>query len=406
MIKKIVTNLTFWVLFAITSGILVGHFFPATGVAMQPLGKYFIDVIKLFINPIILLTIVTGICGMGDLKKVGKVGGKALLYFEIVTTIALLIGIGVGYLLEPGASVNTSIVAKGDISKYSGGNVSISWVQFFKDNLTIQVLLFAIISGIVVSKLKSKEAILTKVYWMSKYVFRGLHLVMKLAPIGAFGGMAYTIGKYGVATLVPLGKLMACVYITMALFIFLMLGAVLRYYKISIWKYLGFIKNELLIVLGTSSSEAALPSLMEKLEHMGCHKSVVGLVVPAGYSFNLDGTSIYLSMAIIFLAQVFHIQLDLEQIITIIGILMVTSKGAAGVTGSGFIILASTLTATKAIPIEGLALLLGVDRFMSEARAITNFIGNGVAAIFISNNEKMFDRSRMYKAFGMHKNEL
>ena len=406
MIKKIVSNLTFWVLFAITSGILVGHFFPATGVAMQPLGKYFIDVIKLFINPIILLTIVTGICGMGDLKKVGKVGGKALLYFEIVTTIALLIGIGVGYLLEPGASVNTSIVAKGDISKYSGGNVSISWVQFFKDNLTIQVLLFAITAGIVVSKLKSKEAILTKVYWMSKYVFRGLHLVMKLAPIGAFGGMAYTIGKYGVATLVPLGKLMACVYITMALFIFLMLGAVLRYYKISIWKYLGFIKNELLIVLGTSSSEAALPSLMEKLEHMGCHKSVVGLVVPAGYSFNLDGTSIYLSMAIIFLAQVFHIQLDLEQIITIIGILMVTSKGAAGVTGSGFIILASTLTATKVIPIEGLALLLGVDRFMSEARAITNFIGNGVAAIFISNNEKMFDRSRMYKAFGMHKNEL
>jgi aerobic C4-dicarboxylate transport protein len=406
MIKKIVTNLTFWVLFAITSGIIVGHFFPATGVAMQPLGKYFIDVIKLFINPIILLTIVTGICGMGDLKKVGKVGGKALLYFEIITTIALLIGIGVGYLLEPGASVNTSIVAKGDISKYSSGNVSISWVQFFKDNLTIQVLLIAIIAGIVMSKLKSKEAILPKVYWMSKYVFRGLHLVMKLAPIGAFGGMAYTIGKYGVATLLPLGKLMACVYITMALFIFLMLGAVLRYYKISIWKYLGFIKNELLIVLGTSSSEAAMPSLMEKLEHMGCHKSVVGLVVPAGYSFNLDGTSIYLSMAIIFLAQVFHIQLSLEQIITIIGILMVTSKGAAGVTGSGFIILASTLTATKVIPIEGLALLLGVDRFMSEARAITNFIGNGVAAIFISNNEKMFDRSRMYKAFGMHKNEL
>jgi aerobic C4-dicarboxylate transport protein len=405
MIKKIATNLTFWVLFAITSGILVGHFFPATGVAMQPLGKYFIDVIKLFINPIILLTIVTGICGMGDLKKVGKVGGKALLYFEIITTIALLIGIGVGYLLEPGASVNTSIVAKGDISKYSSGNVSISWVQFFKDNLTIQVLLIAIIAGIVISKLKNKEAILPKVYWMSKYVFRGLHFVMKLAPIGAFGGMAFTIGKYGVATLLPLGKLMACVYITMALFIFLILGGVLNYYKISIWKYLGFIKNELLIVLGTSSSEAALPSLMEKLEHMGCHKSVVGLVVPAGYSFNLDGTSIYLSMAIVFLAQVFHIQLNMEQIITIIGILMVTSKGAAGVTGSGFIILASTLTATKVIPIEGLALLLGVDRFMSEARAITNFIGNGVAAIFISNNEKMFDRSRMYKAFGMHKNE-
>jgi aerobic C4-dicarboxylate transport protein len=405
MIKKIATNLTFWVLFAISAGILVGHFFPATGVAMQPLGKYFIDVIKLFINPIILLTMVTGICGMGDLKKVGKVGGKALLYFEIITTLALLIGIGVGFLLEPGSGVNTSIVAKGDISKYSSGSVSISWVQFFKDNLTIQVLLFAILAGIVISRLKNKETILTKVYWLSKYVFRGLHFVMKLAPIGAFGGMAFTIGKYGVATLLPLGKLMACVYITMALFIFLILGGVLNYYKISIWKFLGYIKNELLIVLGTSSSEAALPSLMEKLEHMGCHKSVVGLVVPAGYSFNLDGTSIYLSMAIVFLAQVFHIQLNMEQIITIIGILMVTSKGAAGVTGSGFIILASTLTATKVIPIEGLALLLGVDRFMSEARAITNFIGNGVAAIFISNNEKMFDRSRMYKAFGMHKNE-
>jgi aerobic C4-dicarboxylate transport protein len=406
MVKKIATNLTFWVLFAITSGIILGHLYPATGVAMQPLGKYFIDVIKLFIYPIILLTIVTGICGMGDLKKVGKVGGKALIYFEIITTVALLIGIIVGYLLEPGASVNTSIVAKGDISKYSAGNVTISWAQFFQDNLTIQVLLFAIVAGIIVSKVKYKDAILSKVNWMSKYVFKGLHLVMKLAPIGAFGGMAYTIGKYGVATLVPLGKLMACVYITMALFIFIILGSVLRYYKISIWKFLGFIKNELLIVLGTSSSEAALPSLMEKLEQMGCHKSVVGLVVPAGYSFNLDGTSIYLSMAIIFLAQVFHIQLNMEQILTIIGILMVTSKGAAGVTGSGFIILASTLTATKVIPIEGLALLLGVDRFMSEARAITNFIGNGVATIFISNNEKMFDRSRMYKAFGMHHNEI
>ena len=399
MVKKIASNLTFWVLFAITSGIMVGHFFPATGVAMQPLGKCFIDVIKLFIYPIILLTIVTGICGMGDLKKVGKVGGKAILYFEIVTTLALLIGIGVGYLLEPGASVNTSVVAKGDISKYSSGNISISWIQFFQDNLTIQVLLFAIVAGIVVSKLKSKEVILPKVYWLSKYVFKGLHIVMKLAPIGAFGGMAFTIGKYGIATLLPLGKLMVCVYVTMALFIFLILGFVLRYYKISIWKFLGYIKNELLIVLGTSSSEAALPSLMEKLEHMGCHKSVVGLVVPAGYSFNLDGTSIYLSMAIIFLAQVFHIQLNMEQIITIIGILMVTSKGAAGVTGSGFIILASTLTATKVIPIEGLALLLGVDRFMSEARAITNFIGNGIATIFISHTEKLLDHPKMHKAF-------
>lgn len=403
MAKKIFSNLTFWVLLAITSGILVGHFSPATGVAMQPLGKYFIDIIKLFINPIILVTIITGICGMGDLKKVGKVGGKALIYFEIVTTVALVIGLAVGYLFEPGANVNTAAVNKGDISKYSGASISVSWLQFFKDNITIQVLLFAIVGGIILSKLRQKEIVLKKIYWISKYVFRGLHWVMKLAPIGAFGGMAFTIGKYGVATLVPLGKLMLCVYITMALFVFMILGSILRYYKISIWKFLGYIKNELLIVLGTSSSEAALPSLMEKLEHMGCHKSVVGLVVPAGYSFNLDGTSIYLSMAIIFLAQVFHITLNMEQIITIIGILMVTSKGAAGVTGSGFVILASTLTATKVIPVEGLALLLGVDRFMSEARAITNFIGNGVATIFISNNEKMFDRGRMYKAFNIHK---
>ncbi len=403
MAKKIFSNLTFWVLLAITSGILVGHFSPAIGVAMQPLGKYFIDIIKLFINPIILVTIITGICGMGDLKKVGKVGGKALIYFEIVTTVALVIGLAVGFLLEPGANVNTAAVNKGDISKYSVATISISWLQFFKDNITIQVLLFAIIGGVVLSKLKQKEIVLKKIYWVSKYVFKGLHWVMKLAPIGAFGGMAFTIGKYGVATLLPLGKLMLCVYITMALFVFLILGSILRYYKISIWKFLGYIKNELLIVLGTSSSEAALPSLMEKLEHMGCHKSVVGLVVPAGYSFNLDGTSIYLSMAIIFLAQVFHITLNMEQIITIIGILMVTSKGAAGVTGSGFVILASTLTATKVIPVEGLALLLGVDRFMSEARAITNFIGNGVATIFISNNEKMFDRGRMYKAFNIHK---
>lgn len=402
MVKKIASNLTFWVLFAITAGIMLGHFFPEKGVAMQPLGKYFIDVIKLFINPIILLTIVTGICGMGDLKKVGKVGGKAILYFEIVTTIALLIGLGVGFLFEPGAGVNTAAVSKGDITKYSGAPISISWVQFFKDNITIQVLLVAIIAGIIISKSTHKDTILSGFYFCSKYVFKGLHWVMKLAPIGAFGGMAFTIGKYGLATLLPLGKLMLCVYVTMALFIFLVLGGIMRYYHISIWKFLGYIKNELLIVLGTSSSEAALPSLMEKLEQMGCHKSVVGLVVPAGYSFNLDGTSIYLSMAIVFLAQVFDVQLNMEQIITIIGILMVTSKGAAGVTGSGFIILASTLTATKVIPIEGLALLLGVDRFMSEARAITNFIGNGVATIFIANNEKMFDKSRMYKAFNKH----
>ena len=397
--KKLFKNLTFWVLASITAGILVGYISPSTGVAMQPLGKYFIDVVKLFINPIILLTIITGICGMSDLKKVGKIGGKAILYFEIVTTIALVIGVVVAYVIQPGAHVDTSHIQKADISAYKQGAATFSWSSFFKSNITIQVLIFAIIAGVVISKLKQRVFIISKINWASKYVFKGLHFVMYLAPIGAFGGMAFTIGKYGIATLMPLGKLMLTVYITMAVFIFVVLGGILMYYKISILQFLNYIKEELLIVLGTSSSEAALPSLMEKLEKMGCAKPVVGLVVPAGYSFNLDGTTIYLSMAVIFLAQVFNVDLSMEQMLTIIGILMITSKGAAGVTGSGFIVLASTLSAVNVIPIEGLALLLGVDRFMSEARAITNFIGNGVATVFLSNQEKAFDRNMMDAAF-------
>lgn len=397
--KKLFTNLTFWVLLAITSGALLGHFFPTNGVAMQPLGKYFIDVVKLFINPIIFLTISLGISGMNDLKKVGRVGGKAILYFEIVTTIALLIGIVVAYFIQPGAGVNTKAIEGGDISKFTKSAEAFSWLKFLKDNLTIQVLIFSILFGIFLSKFKAKDRIIEPMKFISKYIFKGLHIVMLFAPIGAFGGMAFTIGKYGIATLMPLGKLMLTVYITMGVFIFVVLGGILRYYKISILQFLNYIKEELLIVLGTSSSEAALPSLMEKLEKMGCAKPVVGLVVPAGYSFNLDGTTIYLSMAVIFLAQVFNVDLSLEQMLTIIGILMVTSKGAAGVTGSGFIVLASTLAAVDVIPVEGLALLLGVDRFMSEARAITNFIGNGVATVFLSNQEKAFDRNMMEFAF-------
>ena len=397
--KKLFTNLTFWVLAAITSGALLGHFYPEMGIKMQPLGTYFIEVVKVFINPIIFITISLGISGMNDLKKVGRVGGKAILYFEIVTTFALLIGIIVAHFIQPGAGVNTSAIKGGDISKFTDGAKAFSWLQFLKDNLTIQVLLFSIAFGILLSKISKREKIISPLQWASKYIFKGLHIVMLFAPIGAFGGMAYTIGKYGIATLLPLGKLMLTVYITMALFVFVCLGLILRYYKISILKFLNYIKEELLIVLGTSSSEAALPSLMEKLEKMGCAKPVVGLVVPAGYSFNLDGTTIYLSMAVIFLAQVFNIDLTLSQMLTIIGILMVTSKGAAGVTGSGFIVLASTLSAVQVIPIEGLALLLGVDRFMSEARAITNFIGNGVATVFLANQEKAFDRSKMEIAF-------
>jgi aerobic C4-dicarboxylate transport protein len=397
--KKLFTNLTFWVLTAIVSGALLGHFQPDTAVKMQVLGKYFIEIVKIFISPIIFLTISLGISGMGNLKKVGRVGGKALLYFEIVTTFALIVGIIVAWVIQPGSGVNATTAESTDITKYTTGAAEFSWLNFLKDNLTIQVLLASIVFGIFLSKYNHKEKIIRPLSNASKFVFKALHFVMLFAPIGAFGGMAFTIGKYGIATLMPLGKLMLTVYVTMAVFIFFVLGAILRSYKISIWQFLKYIKEELLIVLGTSSSEAALPSLMEKLEKMGCSKSVVGLVVPAGYSFNLDGTTIYLSMAVLFLAQVFNVNLTWAQILTVIGILMVTSKGAAGVTGSGFVVLASTLTAVEVIPVEGLALLLGVDRFMSEARAITNFIGNGTAAIFLANNEKEFDREKMQEAF-------
>ncbi|MCR9065930.1 MAG: C4-dicarboxylate transporter DctA [Cytophagales bacterium] len=398
--KKLFTNLTFWVLTAIATGALLGHFKPDTAIEMKVLGDKFIWVVKLFILPIIFLTISLGISGMGDLKKVGKVGGKALIYFEVVTTFALLIGIFIANLIQPGKGVIASGTPGANVDQYREGAQSFSWMDIFSENKTIQVLLFSILFGIFLSKYAKSKPIIDILTKASKVVFKALHWVMILAPIGAFGGMAYTIGKHGIGSLVPLGKLMISVCTTMAIFIFAVLGYILNYYKISLWKFLKYIREELLIVLGTSSSEAALPSLMEKLERMGCSKPVVGLVVPAGYSFNLDGTTIYLSMATLFLAQVFGIQLSLEQIITVIGILMVTSKGAAGVTGSGFVVLASTLSALKVIPIEGLALLLGVDRFMSEARAITNFIGNGVATIFLANNEGEFDRKKMEYAFG------
>ena len=352
----------------------------------------------MFIYPIIFLTISLGISGMGDLKKVGKLGGKAILYFEIVTTLALVLGIVVGEVIRPGEGIVTGHIEV-DISAYTKSAIEFSWWQFLKDNLTIQILIISIIAGVFLSKYKRKKKIIDFLKYISKYFFKVLHGVMLLAPIGAFGGMAYTIGKYGIHTLLPLGKLMITMYCTMALFVFGVLYLLLRYYNISIWKFLKYIREELLIVLGTSSSEAGLPSLMEKLERMGCSKSVVGLVVPAGYSFNLDGTTLYLSMATIFLAQAFNVELSWSQVFTIIGILIVTSKGAAGVTGSGFVVLASTLTAIKVIPIEGLALLLGVDRFMSEGRAITNFIGNGVATIWLSNHEKEFDRKKMHYAF-------
>ncbi|MDF5690032.1 cation:dicarboxylate symporter family transporter [Aquirufa aurantiipilula] len=410
--KKITQNLTFWVLISIFLGVLLGHFAPdwalyslmekkftysflGADISMGPsvselLSGFFISLVKLFIHPIIFLTISLGIVNMGNLKKVGRVGGKALLYFEVITTVALVIGLLVSTILVPGEGVIRSDVAGGDISKYTSKAASFSWLLFLKENFTVQVLFFSIFFGVFLNSVRGKARMISGMEQASHWVFKALHWVMYLAPLGAMGGMAYTIGKFGIHSLLPLAKLMASVYITMGLFIFVILALVMRSCGERITSFLSYIKAELLIVLGTSSSEAALPSLMQKLEKMGCSKSVVGLVVPAGYSFNLDGTSIYLSMATLFLAQVYGIQLNWEQLLTIIGVLMVTSKGAAGVTGSGFVVLASTLTALQVIPLEGLALLLGVDRFMSEARAITNFIGNGVATIWLAKHEGEF----------------
>jgi len=389
--------LTPLVLLAIVVGALLGHFAPAQAVQMEVLGKSFIAVVKLFINPIIFLTITLGISSMGDLKKVGRIGGKALLYFEIVTTGALLIGVGVALLIRPGAGVAAK-GATGAVAEYTKRADTFSWAHFLADNLTLQVLLLSIVLGVILSRYPKREPIIHGLKVASKYVFRGLHLVMLLAPIGAFGGMAFTIGKYGLATLLPLGKLMLTMYFTMAVFVFGVLGLILRYCGLSIFRFLRYIREELLIVLGTSSSEAGLPGLMEKLEALGCAKPVVGLVVPTGYSFNLDGTTIYLSLSTIFLAQVFGIDLSAGQLLTMTGILMVTSKGAAGVAGSGFVVLASTLTALKVIPVEGLALLLGVDRFMSEARSITNFIGNGVATVFLAHSEGELNHAQARRA--------
>ncbi len=411
-LRNITSNLTFWVLLSILIGVLIGHFSPqialhqvfdkkitynllGTELSFGPslselLSGVFISLVKLFIHPIIILTISLGIVNMGNLKKVGRVGGKALLYFEIITTLALIIGLGVSNLLEPGVGVIRDDVAGGDISKYTQKAAEFSWLLFFKENLTIQILFFSLAFGVFLTFVRGKAKMVAGMHQASDWVFKGLHAVMYLAPLGALGGMAFTIGKFGIHSLLPLAKLMVSVYVTMGIFVFLVLGLVMRSCGEKITTFLNYIKAELLIVLGTSSSEAALPSLMLKLEKMGCSKSVVGLVVPAGYSFNLDGTSIYLSMATLFLAQVYGIQLSWEQLLTIIGVLMVTSKGAAGVTGSGFVVLASTLTALQVIPLEGLALLLGVDRFMSEARAITNFIGNGVATIWLAKHEGEF----------------
>ncbi len=388
------------VVIGIALGILVGWLYPSFAPVGKIISEKFIDLIKMIIAPIIFFTIVLGIAGAGDMKKVGRVGGKGLLYFEIVTTLALIIGLIVAHFVQPGAGVAVSNLKSEKLIKITSQANELNWVDFFThiipDNIfksfvqgdILQILFFSILFGAALSKLGNYGTSLVASFEkINKVIFNIMKLIMRLAPIGAFGGMAFTIGQFGFGTLLLLGKLMLSFYITVFLFIFIVLNLICKYNGFSLWKLLIYIKEELLLTLGASSSEPALPNIMQKLEAAGCDKTVVGLLIPAGYSFNLDGTTIYLSMSIIFLAQVFSIDLSLMQQLTIIGILMITSKGAAGVTGSGFIVLASTLAAIKVIPVEGLALLLGVDRFMSEARAITNIIGNTVATVVIAKSE-------------------
>lgn len=416
--KRLFSNLTFQVIIAIVLGVIVGIYFKSFAPTAQTISKVFISMITMLIAPIIFFVIVQGIAGMNDMKKVGRVGGKAILYFEIVTTFALLLGVVFANVLKPGEGMvvaATSKAADAKLAGYQAQAAEMHWGDFFAHIVPgnvveafakgdiLQILFFAILFGYGLSKMgEAGKPIAEGIDRLAKVFFNIMNVVMKVAPIGAFGGMAYTVGTYGISTLLPMLKLLGAVYLAMLVFIFVVLNVICVIYKISLWQYLKYIRQEILIVFGTSSSEPVLPAMMEKMEKFGCAKSVVGLVIPAGYSFNLDGTTIYLSMSVIFLAQVFHIPLSLGQQLTIIGILMVTSKGAAGVTGSGFIVLASTLTAIKVIPVESVAILLGVDRFMSLARALTNVIGNGLASVVIAKSEKEFNEVQYRRAISGH----
>ncbi|MBX9297966.1 dicarboxylate/amino acid:cation symporter [Chromobacterium piscinae] len=399
------------VLIAIALGVTLGALAPDLGAKMKPLGDAFIKLIKMMIAPIIFATVVVGIAKMGDMKEVGRVGVKALFYFEAVTTLALVIGLVVVNLLQPGAGLNIdphTLHAK-DIAKYTAGAKEMNTVDFllhiipdtvvgaFASGEILQVLTFSVLLGLALTKMGDNGKNIVHILdEFSHALFGVINMLMKLAPIGAFGAMAFTIGKYGIGSLKQLGFLMACVYLTCFAFVFIVLGTIARFSGFSLWRFLVYIKEEILLVLGTSSSESALPGIMKKLENLGCSKPVVGMVVPTGYSFNLDGTSIYLTMAAIFIAQATNVNLTLGEELAIIGVLLLTSKGAAAVTGGGFITLAATLaTLGGKLPVEGLALLIGIDRFMSEARAITNLIGNGVATVVIAKWEKALDVEKM-----------
>jgi aerobic C4-dicarboxylate transport protein len=398
------------VLFAIVLGVLLGVFHPELGAKMKPLGDGFIKLIKMIIAPVIFCTVVAGIAGMQDMKKIGRVGGKALLYFEIVSTFALAIGLVVANVLKPGAGFNVDVahLDTKSIAQYTEKAQHQSTIDFvmniipntfvdaFAKGDILQVLLIAILFGFALSMMGERGRPVTKMIEdFSHVIFGVVNIVMKAAPVGAFGAMAFTIGKYGLDALLPLAKLMGSFYLTCFLFVVVVLGLIARFTGFSIFKFIAYIKEELLIVLGTSSSESALPALMRKLERLGCSKPVVGLVVPTGYSFNLDGTNIYMTMAALFVAQATNTDLTLTQELTILAVAMLTSKGASGITGAGFITLAATLAVVPTIPVAGMALILGIDRFMSEARALTNFVGNGVATVVVSKWEKELDTQRM-----------
>jgi aerobic C4-dicarboxylate transport protein len=398
-VNKLRSSLYFWVLVAIALGVVLGIVAPATGAAMKPLGDGFIKLIKMVIAPIIFCTVVLGIAGTGDLKKVGRTGGLALLYFEVVSTLALILGLLIVNIVRPGAGMNVDIrtLDAGAVSAYAGKGkmqttsefllnvIPSTFVDAFAKGEILQVLLLAILFGIALQRLGAhRNEVFRFIEKFSEILFELVRMIMMVAPVGAFGAMAFTIGAYGVGTLFSLAKLMATFYLTCLCFIFLVLGGIARFHGFSIWRFLRYIREELLIVLGTSSSEAALPRMIAKMESLGAGRSTVGLVIPAGYSFNLDGTSIYLTMAAVFVAQATNSSMTLGEQITLLAVLLLMSKGAAGVTGSGFIVLAATLSAIGNVPVGGLALILGIDRFMSEARALTNVIGNGVASLVVA----------------------
>jgi aerobic C4-dicarboxylate transport protein len=414
--KRVTGHLYFWVLLAIFAGGTLGYFEPHLGVSLKPLGDAFIGLVKMLISPVIFCTVVLGIAGAGDMKKVGRVGGKALLYFEVVSTFALIIGLIVMSVLKPGDGfhVDPSTLDAGAVAKYAKAAHEASTVDFLLhiipktlvDAFTgsgdlLQVLLIAVLFGYAMTRMgRAGQGVHLFIEECSHIFFAMMNTIMKVAPLGAGGAMAFTIGKYGVAALKPLAALMGSFYLTCFLFVAIVLGIIARLVGFNIFKFIAYIKEELLTVLGTSSSESALVPLMNKLEKMGCSKSVVGLVVPSGYSFNLDGTNIYLTMAALFVAQALDIDLTLTQKLTLLGVAMLTSKGASGVTGAGFITLAATLAVVPSVPVAGLALILGIDRFMSEARALTNFVGNGVAAVVVSKWEKELDHDKMAEVLG------